>query len=331
MIKKTIFWVILLSIISPLLILVSVLALFLTAYFGILYGYAFQPNSLLNEYQKYLYFGGMRAIWQGQVDCIEFDKNLLYVPKQGVCNFKNVEFDTELNFDNNGRRRPPASTNNSNRAVAVVGDSHAMGWGVDDKDTFSYLLEEKKQIPVYNLSVSSYGTYRELLRLEKSGILQKVDVLIIQYCDNDIPENSNFSHKKFHPQEEEFVNMVNSHLKRDPLKRSKDWLGKSLTLAVDKVAKKAHAESEIDFEPHFQALKNIFDQFNWIKQKKVIVIYSNGFGVKFKDFNKYSISTYPNVKFIDMNLSRDNYFKLDDHLNVSGHKAIANRLSDLIN
>ena len=43
-----------------------------------------------------------------------------------------------------------------------------MGWGVNDDETFSALLEKNLNRNVYNLSVSSYGTRRELIRLEKS-------------------------------------------------------------------------------------------------------------------------------------------------------------------
>ena len=39
------------------------------------------------------------------------------------------------------------------------------------------------------LGVASYGTARELIRLEKSGLLEKIDTIILQYCNNDYHEN----------------------------------------------------------------------------------------------------------------------------------------------
>ena len=33
-----------------------------------------------------------------------------------------------------------------------------MGWGVNDNETFSHILENKINKNVYNLAVSSYGT-----------------------------------------------------------------------------------------------------------------------------------------------------------------------------
>ena len=65
------------------------------------------------------------------------------------------------------------------------------GMGVNDNDTFAALLEKINK-PVYNLAVSGYGTPRELIRLEKSNLIDKVDTIIIQYCYNDYGENKNF-------------------------------------------------------------------------------------------------------------------------------------------
>ena len=47
-------------------------------------------------------------------------------------------------------------------SILVLGDSIAMGWGVNDYETFSYLLEKNLKMKVYNLGVSSYGTIREI-------------------------------------------------------------------------------------------------------------------------------------------------------------------------
>ena len=49
--------------------------------------------------------------------------------------------------------------------IAVLGDSHAMGWGVNDDETFSAVLEKKIDKPVYNLAVSGYGTIREFNKI----------------------------------------------------------------------------------------------------------------------------------------------------------------------
>ena len=48
----------------------------------------------------------------------------------------------------------------NNNGIAILGDSHAMGWGVNDEETFAALLENKINKKVYNLAVSGYATKR---------------------------------------------------------------------------------------------------------------------------------------------------------------------------
>ena len=59
---------------------------------------------LIKEYQRNFYFhGGLRNLWQSNKDCIEFDEDLIFVPKETSCNFKNLEFETKITFDKFGR------------------------------------------------------------------------------------------------------------------------------------------------------------------------------------------------------------------------------------
>ena len=48
---------------------------------------------LIRDYQRNFYqFGGIREIWQSNDNCIEYDKELIYVPKKSSCDFNNIEF-----------------------------------------------------------------------------------------------------------------------------------------------------------------------------------------------------------------------------------------------
>ena len=124
--------------------------------------------------QKSLYRNGMIKVsnWLGIPGCITPDPDLIYKPANGTCKFDDIEFNTTLNFTDEGRNTGPKP---DGTGIAVIGDSHAMGWGVDDLETFSAHLQRLSKRPVYNLAVASYGTSRELIRLEKSGVLGKVD------------------------------------------------------------------------------------------------------------------------------------------------------------
>ena len=103
-----------------------------------------KPNNILiKEYQRNFYQkAGLMNIWQANPDCIEFDDKIIFKPKETTCEFNNLEFKTSLTFDENGRY-----SNNfrdlTKKSIIVLGDSHAMGWGVNDNETFSYLLEKK--------------------------------------------------------------------------------------------------------------------------------------------------------------------------------------------
>ena len=163
--------------------------------------FAFSYFSLLNNktydlfwiksIQKKLYFRGMRNIWQYKNNCIEFDKHLFYAPKDGLCEFNNPEFRTSLNFNDGVRLNfNDINFDETAQSIAVIGDSFAMGWGVNDKETFSSKLENQLNKRVYNLGVSSYGTIREVKKLINSDYYKEVDTIIIQYHFNDIDENS---------------------------------------------------------------------------------------------------------------------------------------------
>ena len=116
-----------------------------------------------------------------------------YVPIEvSECLQNNFEFSSRIRFGAYGERLDDLNIPGF-FDVLVVGDSHAMGWGVSGGDIFTAKLK-KAGINVLNLSVSSYGTARELHRLQEfslaePSIFEQVSTLIIQYSDNDLSEN----------------------------------------------------------------------------------------------------------------------------------------------
>ena len=61
-------------------------------------------QKLIKHYQRNFYLNiGIRDIWQSHIECIEFDEDLIFVPKKTSCRFKNLEFDTIVTFDKFGR------------------------------------------------------------------------------------------------------------------------------------------------------------------------------------------------------------------------------------
>ena len=281
---------------------------------------------LIKEYQRNFYFhGGLRNLWQSNKDCIEFDEDLIFVPKETSCNFKNLEFETKITFDKLGRYSDHPYTNKNN-GIAVIGDSHAMGWGVNDNETFSYLLEKDIKRPVYNLAVSGYGTKRELIRLEKSGLLDNIDTIIIQYCYNDVGENINFRKNSYEVAKEKFEFMTKAKPVSN-LRKLRKALRYSLTIPLDIITKKNQL---LDFDGHKKILFDVLKEFPSLNNKKIIIFYANGFDMKFYNFPEGPSENYKNVSFINENMGEEFFFNIDGHLTANGHSFITRKLSKIL-
>jgi len=288
--------------------------------------------SWISSVQKNLYMRATRSVWQRQVSCVDFDDELIYKPKIGACQFNNAEFKTTLNFSAEGRFTggKPAGT-----GIAVIGDSHAMGWGVQDEETFAALLQKMTRRPVYNLAVSSYGTVREVLRLEKSGLLDKVDTVIIQYCSNDLDENmrgqitgideNRKKFKKITTGKQSFMGLLGMIRKTYGFAFS--FPIKQAMAALAKPAQPTQATvAPDDFLSHYQPLMAILERHASLKDKRIVIIYNNGHGQRFQSFPSGRDKLLPNVEFINVNIDSGDYYRLDDHMRPAGHKKTAEGL-----
>lgn len=280
--------------------------------------------------QKKLYRAGIsinRNNWLGQRECITDDADLIYKPATGECKFENVEFSTTLNFTDEGRdtgTKPPGT------GIAVIGDSHAMGWGVNDQETFSSILQKLAKRPVYNLAVASYGTSREFIRLEKSGVLDKIDTVIVQYCNNDYHDNILFdssSRKALHDKVfSQFEPAETTQLDRIGFIAQGYWL--TLKAPFSSLADKLRRKN---FMRHYEPFINIVRKHSdSLQGKRIIVFYSNPFGQKYRNYPEGADKQVPNVTFVDLGLDWNDHFKLDGHLSPAGHRNVALRLFEFL-
>jgi len=287
---------------------------------------------LLREFQKDFYNNrGYRNIWQMQRDCVALDERLIYIPKIGECRFRNPEFDTTLHFEETGRHRNRTPSFKSEIGIVVLGDSFAMGWGVNDHESFANIIQDELQRPVYNLAVSSYGTVRELLRFQQSGLLDKVDTILIQYCANDLGENTYidnenaFLEAKAHYQET--FNGVKAIGDESVLKS----INRAFSFAIEKPVRYIRdsllsIKKNDQFAPHYHGLITVLTKFAaLLDNKRVVVIYTDknrlvGFPIG-KD------KTVGNVEFLDLELDTNDYYIIDEHLNSLGHKKVGKTLS----
>lgn len=77
--------------------------------------------------------------------------------------------------------------------VVVLGDSVAWGWGVDNGQRFSDLLEDRfeGQIECINLAVPGYGTDQQFWTLEQNGVRFEPDLVVHCLIINDVFEAQN--------------------------------------------------------------------------------------------------------------------------------------------
>ena len=71
--------------------------IFSFSYLSLVYGKTYDIF-WIKSIQKKIYTRGYRNIWQYNKSCASFDKNLLYKPNIGKCNFLNPEFKIILNI-----------------------------------------------------------------------------------------------------------------------------------------------------------------------------------------------------------------------------------------
>src|SRR5262249_16420608 len=112
-------------------------------------------------------------------------------PQLGWSNASNVrgtlvrsEFSHQLSFNNYGMRGRDVSLAKpvGLSRIAVLGDSFAWGWGVEESDLFTTIIE--REIPnaeVLNFAVPGYGPVQYYLQTEKV-LSFNPDVVVIVFC-----------------------------------------------------------------------------------------------------------------------------------------------------
>lgn len=147
---------------------------------------SFKPDDVLHKY----YMNVERNLIQFKRKCARYDKDQTYTLRPGTFRFSNREFNTTYHVNSMGMRDDEESL--AEPEIVVVGDSFAMGWGVEQDETFAQIIERETNMSVLNTAVSSYGTVRELKMLSRAP-LNKVKYLLIQYCSNDWEEKARFA------------------------------------------------------------------------------------------------------------------------------------------
>jgi len=78
---------------------------------------------------------------------------------------------------------------NDTERILVLGDSFAWGYGVEESERFSQLLEKSLDAEVINAGVSGYSTDQELLWYRNEGTKYETDLVILVLAGNDVGDN----------------------------------------------------------------------------------------------------------------------------------------------
>ena len=281
--------------------------------------------------QKKIYFRGYRNIWQYNNNCTSYDENLLYKPKVGKCKFTNPEFSTYLTFDKISRNHNLKNNYKpDDNYILVLGDSVAMGWGVNDNETFSFLMEKNLKQKVYNLGVSSYGTIREIKKMKLSPLYKDSKKIIIQYHPNDLNENKELDYNKIYSKKEynDIYESNDSQLNsfKFILKNFKTSIRLFFSDINDLLFREANLE-KINFDEDKIYLEKIIKEKIDVKNKEVIVFMVTA---PYQQVNNFPEST-DEIKYLLIKLEYSDYFIVDEHPNTKGHLQIAKKLLNFLN
>jgi lysophospholipase L1-like esterase len=116
--------------------------------------------------------------------------------------------------------------------IVMLGDSITFGHRVRDDQTFSALLASRTgRFEVLNLGVEGYGTDQELIVLQEEGLRRHPDVVILNFCSNDVLNNAldrdhqdGRTPKPYFTLDGAELRLHDEGLRLSPLRRGVQWL-----------------------------------------------------------------------------------------------------------
>ena len=282
---------------------------------------------------------------------IMYDPELSYtLKKNSVYNHTNPEFSNMVRVNHAGLRDDSSSLIRPD--IICLGDSYTQGWGVTQGLTFASLIERATKLKVLNAGITSYGTAREMLLLNRLDT-SNLKYLIIQYCYNDFSENELFlKNNSYLPigSQEKIERGFRSHelaRKYFPFKYSLTML--RMYLRRNLINKAASPEPGVSgltpdsdrsyVGPSADAFVKILagSKINFSKTK-VFLMDTNAYPL----FDHHLLDTVEDriqtqnlpasfkenvhiIKFPELN-HRRYFYPLDNHLNNAGHRLIADKI-----
>jgi hypothetical protein len=306
--------------------------------------------SFFKEATRYYYIRHDVSIIQYNKALSSWHPRLFYTLKPGVTGmYGNKEFNTSVSVNRLGLRDDDSSLQSP--SIICLGDSYAMGWGVEQQESFPQRLENLSGKTVLNAGISSYGTAREMILLGETDT-SNLSHIVIQYCDNDYLENKSFVVNNYHLS-------VSSEALYDLTVRRQQFItmyfpGKYFLLNTKiflkqqfnriRPAFKLTADTGIiDIKDHAQlfleVLKHSAINFNKVKVTVIVLgtmePFDKEFSIQLNDLLKQpAFSDYfqNRISIVDLGglLDANDYYPLDRHLKPSGHRKVAEKLWESI-
>lgn len=310
------------------------------------------PARLRWAYDTYYDYYDCRLI-QFQRGCSEYDPALFYrLAHNSAFFFSNREFSNLFSVNRAGTRDDEHSL--AAPRIICLGDSYAMGWGVEQEEAFPQKLERLSGMKVLNAGISSYGTAREVL--QAGGFdTSALECLVIQYCGNDDEENEQYVANGFRLQ-------VSSQTAFDSLRTDHYWVRKYfpgkhfLTISslflkheINKIRPLFRLQTNRDEETPAISEKDQALNFMKIlahaplpmkKLRVIVTVMNSPRYMKTEFLNEVKLlsrdprfqNSIGELVTLDLSpvLGRSDFYTLDAHVNAAGHLKIAQQLLPLV-
>jgi len=295
------------------------------------------PSWLLGL-ERQAYLARVRNI-QYDRECARYDPEVTYTLRPGTCVFANDEFSVRVDVNRLGLRDDELSLEAPE--IVVLGDSFAMGWGVEQDETFAQLLAKRTGLRVLNAGISSYATARELLTLGRIDT-SRLRLIVIQYCrDNDYPENRTFVENggrlPIMPREA-YEALVDQSAQRGGY-----WLGRNLEGLLKAASGDHPIESPKPDAP--SEARTFLDVLRYapvdLSHVPILLLELDGYGGSDDEFldavdAALAAGEAPGSGWrvrtlrLRRSLKRRHFYRLDPHLNAAGHRAVADLILEVL-
>jgi hypothetical protein len=289
------------------------------------------PATTVSHVRHY-YLAHDRNMIQAMRECARFDPELFYTLRPGVFRFKNREFDNEFRVNSLGVRDDESALREPQ--AVVLGDSYAMGWGVDEDETIAKTVGRETGLRTLNAGIASYGTVREMRLLDRVDTSALRDLVIV-YCNDDVIENRPFmSHGEFSVGDagryEEDVRRAERRKRYYFGRRTIEFLRDVVSPAPDTGPRPVSPESEARYFVNAVLHAGRTD----LSRVRIVAFEVSQLRTVDSHFalavrKEVSTETYPpyirNMVVLDLvgRLKPEHYYDLDDHLRPEGQHAIA--------